>query len=95
MTGGPSQSDGELPTGHWSEHPPPYTEAPRIGKAGALEELVIMLEGDLACLAQLLNRNNNWQYYVNVVGSEFPILTNLQLIEKLKQVAIIREQLCR
>ena len=23
MTGGPSQSDGELPTGHWSEHPPP------------------------------------------------------------------------
>ena len=50
-----------------------------------------LLEGDLTCLAQLLNRNNNWQYYVNVVGSEFPILTNLQLIEKLKQVAIIRE----
>ena len=24
MTGGPSQSDGELPTGHWSEHPHPH-----------------------------------------------------------------------
>lgn len=45
-----------------------------------------LLEGDLACLSQLLNGSHHWQYYVNVVGSEFPIMTNLQLIEKLKQV---------
>ena len=49
-----------------------------------------LLEGDLACLAQLLSRSDRWRYYVNVVGSEFPIMTNLQLIEKLKQVSFIR-----
>ena len=52
-----------------------------------------LLEGDLACLSQLLNRSHHWQYYVNVVGSEYPIMTNLQLIEKLKQVSFIRKQI--
>ena len=47
-----------------------------------------LLEGDLACLSQLLNRSLHWKYYINVVGSEFPIMTNFQLIKRLKQVSI-------
>ena len=45
-----------------------------------------LLEGDLACLSQLLQRSKSWRFYVNVVGSEYPVMTNLQLIERLRQV---------
>lgn len=45
-----------------------------------------LLEGDLNCLEQLSQRNTDWKYFVNVVGSEFPLITNYQLIKKLAVV---------
>merc|ERR1719233_1236269 len=42
-----------------------------------------LLEGDLNCLEQLSQKNPDWKYFVNVVGSEFPLITNYQLIKKL------------
>eukprot|EP00092_Neocalanus_flemingeri_P004033 GFUD01004341.1.p1 GENE.GFUD01004341.1~~GFUD01004341.1.p1 ORF type:complete len:406 (-),score=130.77 GFUD01004341.1:4-1221(-) len=45
-----------------------------------------LLEGDLACLEQLSRRNSDWQYFVNVVGSEYPLITNYQLVNKLSAV---------
>ena len=45
-----------------------------------------LLEGDLNCLEILLKQASNWKYYINIVGSEYPIMTNFQLIQKLKKV---------
>ena len=47
-----------------------------------------LLEGDLACLSQLRDRSHNWKFYVNVVGSEYPVMTNYQLLERLEQVQL-------
>lgn len=45
-----------------------------------------LLEGDLACLEQLSQKNSGWKYFVNVVGSEYPLITNYHLIKKLSTV---------
>ena len=45
-----------------------------------------LLEADLNCLEALLEKYENWKYYVNIVGSEFPLITNHQLIQKLNKV---------
>ena len=42
-----------------------------------------LLEGDLACLEQLIDKKKHWKYFVNVVGSEYPLMTNYQLVMKL------------
>jgi len=49
-------------------------------------EHISLLEGDLACLEQLEKRNSEWKYFVNVAGSEYPLITNHQLVEKLAAV---------
>ena len=48
-----------------------------------------LLEGDLNCLELLLKERSNWKYYINIVGSEYPIITNFQLIQNLNKVEII------
>ncbi|XP_023346425.1 beta-1,3-galactosyl-O-glycosyl-glycoprotein beta-1,6-N-acetylglucosaminyltransferase 3 [Eurytemora carolleeae] len=45
-----------------------------------------LLEGDLLALQQLLEFPHNWQYYVNIVGSEFVLISNSELVRKLKTV---------
>ena len=42
-----------------------------------------LLEGDLFCLEQLVERTHPWKYYINIVGSEFPLITNHELVRKL------------
>jgi len=45
-----------------------------------------LLEGDLACLQQLQQKNSQWKFYLNIVGSEFPLITNLELVRRLNEV---------
>ena len=44
---------------------------------------ISLLEADLACMEQLMQRNQDWQYFINMAGSEYPVKTNYQLISKL------------
>jgi len=37
-------------------------------------------------LEQLSQKNSRWKYFMNIVGSEFPLISNYQLIEKLSVV---------
>jgi len=43
-----------------------------------------LLEGDLSCLEQLEEREHTWEYFLNMVGSEFPLMTNLELVRRLR-----------
>lgn len=43
-----------------------------------------LLEAELACLRQLLDDYPTWRYYVNLMGREFPLRTNRQLVEIFK-----------
>jgi len=45
-----------------------------------------LLEGDLTCLQQLQQKNSRWKFYLNIVGSEFPLITNLELVRRLNEV---------
>ncbi|KAM7533449.1 hypothetical protein Aperf_G00000123121 [Anoplocephala perfoliata] len=56
-----------------------------------LEKLVAVVWGDksvlrlqLICGEQALERNQTWKYLINIVGQEFPLRTNLELIAALK-----------
>jgi Core-2/I-Branching enzyme len=40
-----------------------------------------LLEAELICLRQLLNRPEPWRYYVNLMGREFPLRTNRELVQ--------------
>lgn len=40
-----------------------------------------LLEAELACLRQLYDRPEPWKYYVNLMGREFPLRTNRELVE--------------
>lgn len=43
-----------------------------------------LLEAELICLQQLFNRSEPWRYYVNLMGREFPLRTNLELVQIFK-----------
>ena len=45
-----------------------------------------MLGADLACLDHLLAAPRPWHFYLNLAGSEFPLMTNHQLIQRLLAV---------
>ena len=45
-----------------------------------------MLGADLACLEHLLAAPRPWHYYLNLAGSEYPLMTNHQLIQRLLAV---------
>jgi len=45
-----------------------------------------LLEGDLGCLEQLLEKEHPWKFYVNIVGSEYPLTTNHVLARKLSKI---------
>jgi len=43
-----------------------------------------LLEAELICLRELFERPEHWYYYVNLVGREFPLRTNKELVKILK-----------
>ncbi|XP_002733297.1 beta-1,3-galactosyl-O-glycosyl-glycoprotein beta-1,6-N-acetylglucosaminyltransferase-like [Saccoglossus kowalevskii] len=44
-----------------------------------------VVRAELYCQSELLSRNNQWRYYINLSGQEFPLKTNLELVQILKQ----------
>ena len=43
-----------------------------------------VLEPDLICMEELLQRNKKWKYFINLTGQEFPLRTNHELVRILK-----------
>jgi len=43
-----------------------------------------LLEAELICLRELFERPERWFYYVNVMGREFPLRTNQELVKIFK-----------
>lgn len=39
-----------------------------------------VLEPDLMCMEELLNRNKKWKYFINLTGQEYPLRTNYELV---------------
>ena len=44
-----------------------------------------VLEAELLCM-KLLWQHKSWKYYINLTGQEFPLTTNLELVEILKAI---------
>ena len=43
-----------------------------------------VLEPDLNCMEELLQRHKKWKYFINLTGQEFPLRTNYELVRILK-----------
>ena len=43
-----------------------------------------VLEADLICMEDLWKRSRKWKYFINLTGEEFPLRTNLELVQILK-----------
>jgi len=43
-----------------------------------------LLEAELICLRELFERPEPWHYYINLMGREFPLRTNGELVKILK-----------
>ncbi|XP_067667948.1 N-acetyllactosaminide beta-1,6-N-acetylglucosaminyl-transferase-like [Haliotis asinina] len=43
-----------------------------------------LLQTDLACMEELLKTHIHWKYYINLAGQEFPLKTNLEIVEILQ-----------
>lgn len=42
------------------------------------------VQADLNCMKDLYRRSSSWRYLINLCGMDFPIKTNLEIVEKLK-----------
>ena len=40
-----------------------------------------LLEVELICMKELLERNRSWKYFINLTGQEFPLKTNSELVD--------------
>lgn len=45
---------------------------------------ISLLKGALHCMTQMYNTFNNWKYYLNIAGSDFPLKTNSEIVAYLK-----------
>ena len=45
---------------------------------------ISVVHAELLCMKQLLNLNSGWKYFINLVGRDFPLRTNLELVRILK-----------
>jgi Core-2/I-Branching enzyme len=45
---------------------------------------VTVLDAELSCIRQLLTLSGDWKYFINLVGKDFPLKTNLELVRILK-----------
>lgn len=43
-----------------------------------------VLEPELLCMEELLNKSSSWKYFINLTGQEFPLKTNYELVEILR-----------
>jgi hypothetical protein len=43
-----------------------------------------LLEPELSCMKELLERNKKWKYLINLTGQEFPLKTNWEIVRILK-----------
>ncbi|XP_077979456.1 beta-1,3-galactosyl-O-glycosyl-glycoprotein beta-1,6-N-acetylglucosaminyltransferase-like [Glandiceps talaboti] len=44
-----------------------------------------VVRAELYCLSDLLKRSSKWKYYLNLSGQEFPLKTNLEIVQILKE----------
>ncbi|WAQ97710.1 GCNT3-like protein [Mya arenaria] len=42
------------------------------------------LQADINCMQDLMQRNNDWQYFINVPSQQFPIKTNKEIVQILQ-----------
>ena len=42
---------------------------------------ISVLEVELICMKELLERNKFWKYFINLTGQEFPLKTNSELVD--------------
>ncbi|RNA04867.1 N-acetyllactosaminide beta-1-6-N-acetylglucosaminyl-transferase isoform X2 [Brachionus plicatilis] len=42
------------------------------------------LKADLNCIQDLIERSNDWKYFLNTASTEFPLRTNLELVQIIK-----------
>ncbi|GCC25100.1 hypothetical protein chiPu_0003505 [Chiloscyllium punctatum] len=42
------------------------------------------VQADVNCMKDLLQKNSTWKYLINLCGMDFPLKTNLEMVEKLK-----------
>ncbi|XP_007906166.1 beta-1,3-galactosyl-O-glycosyl-glycoprotein beta-1,6-N-acetylglucosaminyltransferase [Callorhinchus milii] len=42
------------------------------------------VQADLNCMEELLARHRSWKYFINLCGMDFPIKTNLEIVQQLK-----------
>ena len=43
-----------------------------------------VLEPDITCMNELLNKSKTWKYFINLTGQEFPLRTNRELVQILR-----------
>ncbi|KAK3085148.1 hypothetical protein FSP39_025100 [Pinctada imbricata] len=44
------------------------------------------MQSDLQCMRVLMKSGQKWKYYINLTGQEFPLKTNLEIVEILKSM---------
>ncbi|XP_002734297.1 beta-1,3-galactosyl-O-glycosyl-glycoprotein beta-1,6-N-acetylglucosaminyltransferase-like [Saccoglossus kowalevskii] len=46
---------------------------------------ITVVEAELSCQSDTLERNKKWKYYINLTGQEFPLKTNLEIVRILRE----------
>ncbi|KAM8887361.1 beta-1,3-galactosyl-O-glycosyl-glycoprotein beta-1,6-N-acetylglucosaminyltransferase-like isoform 1-T2 [Spinachia spinachia] len=44
------------------------------------------VQADLNCMADLYNAKTNWKYFINLCGQDFPLKTNLEIVNALRSL---------
>ena len=42
-----------------------------------------MVQADLNCMRDLLRRNMSWKWFMNLAGTEYPLMTNGEMLDKI------------
>ena len=42
-----------------------------------------MVQADLNCMRDLLGRNSDWKFYMNLAGTEYPLKTNAEMLDQI------------
>lgn len=42
------------------------------------------VQADINCMADLYNSSTKWKYFINVCGQDFPLKTNLEIVQMLR-----------
>ncbi|XP_078054251.1 beta-1,3-galactosyl-O-glycosyl-glycoprotein beta-1,6-N-acetylglucosaminyltransferase-like [Mustelus asterias] len=64
---------------------------PNVFVTGKLENIIYgswsRVQADLNCMEELLARHLTWKYFINLCGMDFPIKTNLEIVNQLEHLA--------